>query len=305
MGAELPKHLRAAALLVADQHDRPVQADGEHVLVARQGGIGAVVVDVGAEAAEPGGDGFAGFGMRPDLPRQGEQSESRLEIHRVRRQVFRQRCALRLVLVRPGCALDVEPVRPALQHHRQVGRRVPAERAGLRGTVGIVGQRAGVAAGGVVRAADERAVPPELQAEPPVPAGWTGARIPALFAGREEMRAQRLVERVEDVLDPKLAGLRDRAGEIAPEIGQHLSPVDPPGGNRVQLVFERGREVVFDVAAEEVLEEGRDDAPAIFRYEAPFLQPHVVAVLKHGEDRGVGRRAADAELFQALDEARL
>ena len=55
---------------------------------------------------------------------------------------------------------------------------------------GIDRQAPGVLAGRIVRAADEAAVPPELQPKPPVAAGRADARVAAVLARREEMRPQ-------------------------------------------------------------------------------------------------------------------
>src|SRR3546814_7802552 len=56
---------------------------------------------------------------------------------------------------------------------------------------------------------------------------------------------------------------------------------------------------------EEALQEGGDEASPILRFEAPFLQPYVAAVLQYPQDAGVGRGPADAEFLHLLDQARL
>ena len=76
-------------------------------------------------------------------------------------------------------------------------------------------------------------------------------------------------------------------------------------GDAVELLLEVGGEVVFDVAAEEALQEGDDQAPLVLGDEPLLLDADVFALPQHGEDRGVGRGPADAELLHALDQARL
>src|SRR5262249_14537205 len=91
-------------------------------------------------------------------------------------------------------------------------------------------------------------------------------------------------------------------GEIAPEIAQQLAPGDFIVGNSVELLFEIGRETIFNVASEETLQEGGEHATLVLR-DKPFLvEPHVAAVLKQLKDRVIGGRPADAEFLHALDE---
>ena len=73
-------------------------------------------------------------------------------------------------------------------------------------------------------------------------------------------------------------------------------------GDAVELFFEPGREIIFDVAGEEVFQERDHDAALVLAMQALFLEPHIAAVLEHLEDRGIGRGTADAEFFHALDE---
>ena len=60
---------------LGDQVDRPVEADGQHVIAVGQRFIGALVFHIGAEAADPSGDRFAAIGMGADLARQTEQPQ--------------------------------------------------------------------------------------------------------------------------------------------------------------------------------------------------------------------------------------
>src|SRR6185437_15230937 len=139
---------------------------------------------------------------------------------------------------------------------------------------------------GIVRAADEGAEPAELQAKP------------AVAAGRAEVRPQLLVELVQHLADAEVLGLADSGREGAPELAQHLAPVDLAVGDVVQLFLEMGGEVVLDVAGEIGLQEGGHDATAVFGNEALAVEPDIVTALQDFNDRGVGRGPADAELLE-------
>src|SRR3546814_10230468 len=73
----------------------------------------------------------------------------------------------------------------------------------------------------------------------------------------------------------------------------------------VEFLLELGGEVITDIAGEESFEEGGQEPPALLGDEAVLFDRHIGAVLEHLEDRGIGRRAPDAELLHLLDEARL
>src|SRR5579875_2806462 len=184
--------------------------------------------------------------------------------------------------------------------------RIEAELARARafGAIAVDAERPGEFAIGVIRAADERAEAPELQPQPAGAAHRADARIFAIARIGKEMLAETLVERVDDVADLQVLGAADRRREIAPEILQHLLPGDAAAGNLVQLILEIGSEIVFDVAFEEFAEECRYQPAAILGNEALFVEPHIFAILQHLDNRRVGRRPADAQLFELLDETR-
>ncbi len=119
------------------------------------------------------------------------------------------------------------------------------------------------------------------------------------------MGAENLVQAVEDFGDAKLGGFRDVAGEVLPEFAQQVLPVEFAGRDLVELLLERRREIIFDVAGKEVLEEGGDEAALVLRHEALLVHADIVAVAQRLERRGVSGGTADAELLHALDEARL
>src|SRR6185437_9469556 len=159
-------------------------------------------------------------------------------------------------------------------------RRIDADLARLRAFAlgALDGERPGVFAVGIVRAADERAIAAELDVE---------------AAGAA------------DRAEPRILGAGHGGGEIAPEILEHLLPGDMAVGDLVELVLEIGGEIVFDIALEEARQERGHEPAAVLRDETLLVEPHIVAVLQDLNDRGVGGRPADAELFELLDEARL
>src|SRR5204862_7254285 len=83
---------------------------------------------------------------------------------------------------------------------------------------------------------------------------------------------------------------------------EHFLPAKPAAGDIVQLLFQLGGIIEIHIALEKALEERRYQAPALFRNEAVLFQPDIFAVLQRLERRGIGRRSADAELLQPLDE---
>ena len=143
---------------------------------------------------------------------------------------------------------------------------------------------------------------PTLRLRRPCAAVRALARVAALGLGREDVGAEDLVEGLQHVADAQVLDLVDGAGEVAPEVAQHVLPLELAVGDEVELLLEVGREVVLHVALEEALEEGGDE-PALVLGDQPLLvDADVVALLQHGERGGVGGGAADAELLHALDE---
>ena len=253
--------------------------------------------------------------VRRDRLRQGEEPQRPFEVDRRRIDARRQRGALRLVALLDRLAELKELAEAAIaQGHGKAGLRILAEKPdprralvaeALRLSPARRHQLTGVAAFGVVRAADEGAELAELERQLAVAAVRAGARVGAVGFRREDVRREEIVEGVEDLGRAQVLGLADRGREVAPEIAQDLFPVDLAVGDAVELLFEVGREVVGDELLEEALQEGDDEEPLVLGDEALLLQPDIFALAQHGEDRGVGRGPADAELLHALDEARL
>ena len=119
------------------------------------------------------------------------------------------------------------------------------------------------------------------------------------------MGAEERIEGLQHVRDGEVLGLADGLVEGAPKLPQHGLPVGSPAGDIVQLVFHVGGEVVLDVALEEAGQESGYQAAPVLGLEAALLKAHVFAVLKDGNDAGIGGRAADAQFLQPLDQARL
>ena len=94
---------------------------------------------------------------------------------------------------------------------------------------------------------------------------------------------------------------------VAAEV-EAVEPVDAVGlaaGDAVEVVLHLGREVVLDEVAEVVLEQAHDRERDPARHERLAARGDVAAVDDRRDDRRVGRRPPDAQLFERLDEARL
>ena len=126
--------------------------------------------------------------------------------------------------------------------------------------------------------------------------------IAAILARRIDVRPQHVVERIQHLGDAQVLDLVDGADEVAPEILQHLLPGNLVVGDAIELFFERGGEIIFDVAREEILQERDHDAALVLAMQALLFELDVAAILQHLQDRGIGRGTADAELFHALDQ---
>ncbi len=262
----------------------------------------------------PASIGSPTLGMDADDPRQRQQAERLLQREAFPVHPARERGAtgLALLVLRIRLALlDIESVGTAAHRDRLAGLGMVPEVAltlfqRLAAVLAVLDREtAGVLAGRVVGAADEAPVPPELEAEPAGAAGRALARVAAIGAGREEMRAEVAVQRLDHVGDLEVPGLLDGAGELVPERLHDPAPVRAAAGDVVELLLQARGEPGVDVALEEAGEERRDQPAPVLRHEAAALQPDVVAVAQHGEDAGVRAGPADAQLLHLLDQARL
>src|SRR5208282_570008 len=296
-----------AALLGDDEVDRAVGADFEHVVVAAEVGVGLAVLDIGAVPADAGQDRLAARRMPRHLARQREEREGILERHVLGLQATRQRGSFRLLAL---ALLHVVAEAAAAQRDLFARFRVFAEHAHAW-TIALAAfgparrQDAGVFALGIVRAADEGAELAELQRQLPLPAHRAEAGVDAVAAVGKDVRPEELVEAVEHLARAQVLDVADGAVKVVPEVAQKLLPVDLAVRDLVELLLEVGGEVVADVFGEEGLEESRHQPALVLRDEPLLLEPHVVAFAQDGDGRGVGRGAADAELFHPFDERRL
>ena len=116
------------------------------------------------------------------------------------------------------------------------------------------------------------------------------------------MRPKHLVERVEHLGDAQVLDVVDRAGKAGPERFEHILPRHLVVGDAVEVFFQLGGEVVFDVAREILLQERDHDAALVLAVQPLLVEPHIAAIAQDLQDRCVGRRTADAEFFHALDQ---
>src|SRR5262249_30681560 len=152
---------------------------------------------------------------------------------------------------------------------------------------------------GIIAAADEAAEFPELERQPSRTAGRALPWIAAVGPGREQVRSQHFIERVDDLRDTQLLDVADRLGELSPEIAKKVAPGELIVGDPVELLFETGGEIVFHIPGEETLQEGREHPSLVFGHEALVLDPHVAAVPEDLQDRSISGRTADTELLHA------
>ena len=86
------------------------------------------------------------------------------------------------------------------------------------------------------------------------------------------------------------------------EVGQPVGPSLVTRGDLVELVFHRRCEVVIDQPREVLLQQADDSERHPGRHQRAALLVHVAAVLDGLDDRAVGRRPADAQIFERLDQ---
>jgi len=97
------------------------------------------------------------------------------------------------------------------------------------------------------------------------------------------------------ILEPQIQRIvANGGGEILPEIAQHLLPVELAIRYAVELFFEVGGEIIFDIAAKERFQKCRHHPPLVLGDQALLVDPHVTAVTQRRQDRHIGRWPADA-----------
>ena len=299
---------------LGDQIDSAVQTDGEDVVVLIQRAEDRAHFHVGAEAANAGFDLFLGFRVNADQAGQRQQADPLFQGHLVAVHPAWQRRALGADFLVLGllALLHVQSVGAAANRDflPRLGSVAEGAHAVLQriaaAVLGIVDrQTAGELAGRIIGAADEAAVTPQFQAQPPIAAGGADARVGAVVARGEKMRAEFLVQRVDDVGYFQLSGVFDRLGELVPEGVHHLAPIARSGGDVVEFLLQPGGEAGVDIVLEEADQERGDQPSPVLGDEAALIETDVFAVLQDGQDRGVGGGAADAEFLHFLDQAGL
>ncbi len=202
-------------------------------------------------------------GWSPIGARQRQQLQRVVEVDGVGIDAFGDGGALRLLLLRAFAELHVGPEPAGAQRDGQprlgiVAEQLAVGRGGFRRPVGRLRELARVAAVGIARAADEGAeLAADLEAQAPLAAVGALARVAALRPGREDVRAQKLVERFQHVADAQILDLLDGAHEVPPEVAQDVLPLELAVGDEVELLLQVRREVVLHVALEEAFQERR------------------------------------------------
>ena len=110
------------------------------------------------------------------------------------------------------------------------------------------------------------------------------------------------IDRFERLVRHEIAQTSLAVTEI--ELLQPGNRVGLAAGDGIEILLHAGGEVVVHIVPEIALEETHDGERAQRRHESGALFSHVSAVLDGGDDRGVGRRATDTQLFESLDQRR-
>ena len=96
--------------------------------------------------------------------------------------------------------------------------------------------------------------------------GHRTGHYPAQMSGGEQQRvaiARATAPRPAIIFADQDAG-EAHFGELLPEFGEEGFPVELAIGDDVELFLKAGGKIVFDIAGEEVFEEGRDEASLVF-----------------------------------------
>src|SRR5882672_7549415 len=295
---------RAFQNLLGNQRDRPVEPDIEHFVAGLEAGIGFLVAHERAEAAKTRRDRLAGLRMPADLARQRQQFQRQIKLDIAGRHVLRNAGALRLFalgIILGLAELDVGTEASGLHHDVEIGYRILAEDAVGAGFA-VGGERTGVAAFGIIGAADKGAEFSGLEVKLAGTAGRTLPGIAAILARRIDVRPKHVIERIQHLGNAEILDLVDGADEIDPEIPQNLLPGNLVVGDAIELLFQCCGEIILDVAGEKVFQERDHDAAFVLAMQTFLLEPDIAAVLEHLQDRGIGRGTADAEFLHALDQ---
>ena len=218
----------AATLFLGDDEvDGPIGADGENVVVPGQAGVHLPMLHIGAKTPDARHDGLLGLGMLRHFAGQGEQGHGLFKGDLGSVEPLGDGGALGLLCF---AELQIGPEATITGGDLLARFRIKTKRAHAR-PVAVACRRfarrslrqgAGELAFGIVGAADEGAELSKLQRELSRCAGRATARVRAIFLGGEDMGAQDIVERVENLRRAQILGAFDGHDEVAPEIAQHL-----------------------------------------------------------------------------------
>ena len=92
--------------------------------------------------------------------------------------------------------------------------------------------------------------------------------------------------------------------ERFPEVFEQRHPVFVSKRNLIEVVFKLGSEVVIDILGEMVRQKPVNDAADVGRVESFALDLDVLAILQRHDNACIGRRSADAVLFERFNKAR-
>src|SRR6516165_8636177 len=93
-----------------------------------------------------------------------------------------------------------------------------------------------------------------------------------------------------------------RGSRPEPSSGKKCRPSSSSSAASTWLIVSS---LVPSTAAEKACQKGGDEPPTVLGQKAPLLEPDVRTILQDLQDRRISRRAANAELFELLDQARL
>ena len=291
---ERPGTTLAALTLFGEHRDSPIEADCQNFAGFGQRGIDRAVLHIWTEAAETGLNDHAIFGMRADISRQGEQRKGQLQIDFVEGKTIGKRGAFGfggfLAFAFRFAQLDIETIGTLAEGDFFVGLGIRAQHFRAIGEFGgfiiaaIHRKLARVFAFWIAGAAHEGTMAAQSQSQPAFLAGRADAGVGAVFAGREEMRSEFLIQGIEHGADSKFSRAFDGRREVPPEIAQDGLPVDPAAGDVVETIFHLGGEVVFHIALEIAAQETDHEATLIFRDKPFAIELDVFAILQDLDD---------------------
>ena len=252
-------------------------------------------------------DFFAGFGMCADNAGQSEQLQRPFQIEIV--EILGYARALGFLAL---AQLDVGAETAGLAFDRQARFRVFAENRVLPAVVAFAarfGKLAGELAVGVIGAGNKGAEPSAAQGKSAAIAAFRFAQramagVLAVGPFGEEIVGQEFVQNLGNFRGLLLHDLFGLGLEVLPEVLEQRLPLFFTGGDLVEFVFHSRSEFIGNVTLEEAFEKCRQKPARFLCKETVFLHPHIFTIADRLDCTGVGRGAADAELFQLFHQAR-